>query len=103
MGTMSGSILFLGLVGLFLYLLPTIIGMMRSHKDLPAIAMVNIVFGWSVVGWWIPLIWSLADPAGRGRGTQTVVINTTQSNVAADTVRYEPRLAAPPPPQLAAP
>ncbi|MEO8926329.1 MAG: superinfection immunity protein [Caulobacteraceae bacterium] len=94
----GGAAIFLFLLFGTLYLIPTIIGLLRKHKDLPAIAAVNILFGWSVVGWFMSLIWALADPAGRGRGNQTVVINTSQSNVAADTVRYQPQPAPSPPP-----
>jgi hypothetical protein len=79
----GGALLLIILLVGVCYLIPTIIGVLRGHKDLPAIAVVNILFGWSVVGWFISFIWSLADPAGRGRGTQTVVINTAQHNVSA--------------------
>jgi len=79
----GGGLMVIIVIVIACYLIPTIIGVLRHHKDLPAIAVVNILFGWSVVGWFISFIWSLADPAGRGRGTQTVVINTAQHNVSA--------------------
>jgi Superinfection immunity protein len=58
------------------YFIPTVIAVLRKHKDGPAIFAVNLFFGWSVVGWFIAFIWALSDP--RGRGNQTVVVNTTQ-------------------------
>jgi hypothetical protein len=58
------------------YFLPTIIALLRKHSDAPAIVAVNIFLGWSVIGWFVAFIWALSDP--RGRGNQTVVVNTTQ-------------------------
>jgi|GEM_PF-2263585 len=75
---------------LILYVTPTIIGVLRKHADLPAIAAVNILFGWSFVGWFVAFIWALADPAGRGRSSQTVVIHNTQQALAAEPPRYMP-------------
>jgi hypothetical protein len=66
-----------------LYFLPTVIALMRQHKDAPAIAAVNILLGWSVIGWLVSFVWALTDPSGRRGGSQTVVINTTQSNAGA--------------------
>jgi hypothetical protein len=74
---------------LVFYLTPTMIGALRKHADLPAIAAVNILFGWTLAGWVVAFIWSLADPAGRGRGTQTVVIHNQQA-LAVEPPRYAP-------------
>ncbi|HTK34936.1 MAG TPA: superinfection immunity protein [Caulobacteraceae bacterium] len=71
------------LILLVLYVVPSIIAFMRGHKDAPAIAAVNIIFGWSVFGWIWTFIWALADPRGRG-AVQTVVVNTTQHNTPAE-------------------
>ncbi|MDB5433673.1 MAG: hypothetical protein JWP35_4789 [Caulobacter sp.] len=68
-----GFILLLGC-----YLIPTIIAFMRKHKDAPAIAALNILLGWSVLGWVVSFIWSLSNPSGRG--AQTVIVNTVQNN-----------------------
>jgi hypothetical protein len=39
-----------------LYFLPTIIG--RHHADAFGIFIVNLLFGWTVIGWFIALIWA---------------------------------------------
>ena len=62
------------------YFIPTVVAMMRGHKDAPAIALINIFLGWTVVAWFATLVWSLADPGGRG-ANQTVVI-TNENNSA---------------------
>ena len=41
------------------YFLPTIIAGRRKHHNLPAIIAVNLLLGWTLLGWLIALIWSL--------------------------------------------
>lgn len=41
-----------------LYFLPTIIG--RHKADFMGIFIVNLLFGWTVIGWFIALIWACA-------------------------------------------
>lgn len=54
-------------VGLFLYFLPTINGYSKSHRSRALIAVVNIFFGWTILGWLVCLAWSAGsardDPA----------------------------------------
>lgn len=53
--------LFLVFLGL-MYFLPTIIG--RNKSDAGLIFVVNLFLGWTVVGWFVALIWACAaDPA----------------------------------------
>ena len=49
--------LFLCFLGL-LYFLPTIIG--RNKSDAGAIFAVNLLLGWTVIGWFAALIWACA-------------------------------------------
>lgn len=81
MGSSGGGAgaLFLFLFVTACYLGPTIIAFMRKHKDAPAIAALNVLLGWSVIGWIMAFIWALADPAGRN-ARHTVVVNTVQNN-----------------------
>jgi hypothetical protein len=46
-------------VGAVIYLLPTLIALIRSHNKLGQIAALNIFLGWLVIGWIGGLIWSL--------------------------------------------
>jgi len=41
-----------------LYFLPSIIG--RHKRDAAGIFLVNLLFGWTVIGWVIALIWACA-------------------------------------------
>ena len=68
----------MGLVFILLivfYFAPTVVAMMRGHKDAPAIAFINILFGWTFIAWIVTMIWALADPRGRA-ASQTVIVNT---------------------------
>jgi hypothetical protein len=45
-----------------LYFLPSIIG--REKRNFPAIFILNLLLGWTVIGWIVALIWALtAEPA----------------------------------------
>lgn len=48
----------------FLYFLPSLIAEMRGHESKIAIFIVNLLFGWTILGWLITLIFSFT---GRSR------------------------------------
>ncbi|MEM8666161.1 MAG: superinfection immunity protein [Planctomycetota bacterium] len=52
----------LTLVLLPIYLSPSIIALRRKRMNRYAIVAVNILSGWSIVGWAIALAWSLTQP-----------------------------------------
>jgi hypothetical protein len=70
LGSMVIGLLFIVIV-IAMYVLPTVVAMLRKHRQLPAIALVNILFGWSVIGWVAAMIWSLTTPQ-----PQTVIVQT---------------------------
>lgn len=43
------------------YFLPTIIADVRKRGSVGAIFLVNLIFGWTIFGWFIALVWSLTD------------------------------------------
>lgn len=45
---------------LALFFLPAIIAAARGHNAL-AIFLLNLFFGWTVIGWFWALIWSVTD------------------------------------------
>ena len=57
-GSMLVGILVLGL-GVFFYFLPTIIAGHRGHPNMSPIWVVNLLLGWTVLGWVVALAWSL--------------------------------------------
>jgi hypothetical protein len=49
----------LALLGIALYLLPTAIAASRSHQNTLAIAALNVLLGWTMLGWIASLVWAL--------------------------------------------
>ena len=49
-------------LGLALYFLPTIIAQQRKHRSLGGIFVLNLLLGWSLLGWIGALVWALSNP-----------------------------------------
>jgi len=45
--------------GFVLYFLPSIFALARSKRDALSIFVVNLLFGWTAIGWVIALVWAL--------------------------------------------
>jgi ribosomal protein L40E len=41
-----------------LYFLPTLIAAVRNHHNFTPVLLVNLLLGWTVIGWVVALIWS---------------------------------------------
>lgn len=50
------------LLGIALYFLPTIIAGRSRHPRTAGIFVVNLVFGCTVIGWVVALVWALSPP-----------------------------------------
>lgn len=48
-----------------LYLLPTIIAVTRIHHNAMAICALNVLLGWTLLGWVAALVWALTNQAER--------------------------------------
>lgn len=48
-----------GLILLALYFLPFLIALGRHHVSTGGIFVVNILFGWTGIGWILTLVWAL--------------------------------------------
>jgi hypothetical protein len=46
-----------------MYFLPTIIALRGKHHNTNAVALVNVFFGWTVLGWIVALVWAVTKPA----------------------------------------
>lgn len=49
---------FSALVVLVLFFLPTIVALRRDHHNRVPIALVNVLLGWTVLGWIVALVWA---------------------------------------------
>jgi len=54
------------------YFLPTIIAILRQKTNTGSIFALNLLLGWSLIGWVVALIWALSSDNLR---TQTVIVN----------------------------
>jgi hypothetical protein len=53
-----------------LYFFPTFIAAGRRHSNATPIVLVNLLLGWSMIGWLVALIWAFTDnvkPREEGR------------------------------------
>jgi hypothetical protein len=55
------------LIFLTFYFLPSIVAATRGAKHGLAIGTLNLLFGWTVAGWIVALIWALAVTRNDGR------------------------------------
>lgn len=69
--------------GLCLYFLPTIIAINRSANRHATIFFINLIFGWTIVGWIATVIWVVAQNARDGELPRS-------SAVESDTWIFEP-------------
>jgi hypothetical protein len=60
-GLLMSSLLFPLAIGA--YLAPTIVAAYRDHADKTAVCLVNLLLGWTVLGWIVALVWSCAGPS----------------------------------------
>jgi Superinfection immunity protein len=70
------SIIFLALMGFF-YLLPTLVANARRGQQVLGVFILDLLLGWTFVGWVIALIWAVSmetkDTAGpHGAGSSQV-------------------------------
>ena len=48
------------IVATLIYFLPTVIALARGHLSTLAIFLLNLLLGWTVLGWLVALIWSFS-------------------------------------------
>lgn len=59
---MNGTPSFIPLMFLvMIYLLPTVIAFTRKHGNLMPIFLVNFFLGWTLIGWFVSLVWSTTN------------------------------------------
>ncbi|MGH0035118.1 MAG: superinfection immunity protein [Myxococcota bacterium] len=48
-----------------MYLLPFCVAAFRDHERAPAVLVLNLLAGWTVVGWWVALLWAVSGGERR--------------------------------------
>jgi Superinfection immunity protein len=78
-----GGAVLLGLLGV-LYFIPALLSRQHSHRNVHTIFAVNLLLGWTLVGWVAALVWALAKPP-------EVTIATARGGAPATPSRTVPR------------
>jgi len=76
-------------VGAVLYFVPSIVAMARHHPNTAAIVILNLLTGWTFIGWVGSLVWSVTTPQASNT---TVVV---QSGVTATGAATSPGQSPP--------
>ena len=45
-----------------IYLIPTLIAVCNGSRNAVGVILLNLLAGWTIVGWFIALIWALSGP-----------------------------------------
>ena len=61
----TGTII-LGIILLAVYFLPTLIAYNRKHKSRAGVALLNLLFGWTLLGWIVCFVWACAGEPAPG-------------------------------------
>lgn len=65
------------IVLLVMYFIPSVVAVMRKHRQTGAIIATNFFFGWTFIGWVLALIWSLT----ASERSQTIIIQQTSGPI----------------------
>lgn len=67
----TGNLIAIILIGacLFFYLMPTIVAARRKHAASGLVFLVNLLIGWTLIGWVVALIWAASGQAGTPAGS----------------------------------
>jgi hypothetical protein len=57
---MAGFVVLLLLAGA--YFLPTLLAAYRYHTNTTAIFVLNLLLGWTMIGWIVALVWAFTKP-----------------------------------------
>jgi hypothetical protein len=65
----GAAILFLVIMGA----VPTWIAYSRNHPDIVAISIISFIFGWTLIGWTVALVWAVKAFPEKTQGTTVVI------------------------------
>ena len=62
----TATIIAIAVIALVVYLLPSIIVLIRGHRNRRALVCYNILGGWMIFPWFITMVWATYnDPSSR--------------------------------------
>ena len=87
----TGAVLSVLAIGLSFYFLPFIIALIRGHHQRLAIFFLNLLLGWTFIGWVASLIWACTK-TGMPTIAPIVINNINNNNVTPGGEYVEPRI-----------
>jgi preprotein translocase subunit SecD len=62
-GALAGGIglVCVALIALLVYFLPAVVAGFRGHQNTAAIFILNLLLGWSFIGWVVALVWAFTE------------------------------------------
>jgi hypothetical protein len=60
---------FLVIFGFILYFIPAIIAFFRAHPNRGPIMIIDLLLGWTIIGWVVSLAWSLMHIKDNKKGS----------------------------------
>lgn len=63
-----------GVLAIIIYMLPWFIALMRGSKSAVGIFFTSLLFNWSIIGWFITFIWSIAGETKKSAQQNQVII-----------------------------
>lgn len=67
------ELILLGLLCLVIYMIPTIIAVNRGHPQVGAIFVLNILLGWTLLGWVGAFVWAMVNSGSGPRYGDVIV------------------------------
>jgi hypothetical protein len=64
-GTMAVFVILFMVIGFIGYFAPTFVAWRRHHRNLPALFILNLLLGWTVVGWALAMVWAWVRGSGE--------------------------------------
>lgn len=64
MGASFGTLMlwYVGIfAGLLIYMVPTLTAMVRGHSKVALIGVVNVLVGWTIIGWIAAMVWTFSE------------------------------------------
>jgi uncharacterized protein (DUF983 family) len=64
-GAHNAAVLVAMVLGVALYFLPTFVAWSHKHRNVQALATLNLFLGWTVIGWVVSLVWAMYKRPGE--------------------------------------
>ncbi|MFK5912987.1 MAG: superinfection immunity protein [Woeseiaceae bacterium] len=61
------------IIVVYVYFIPSFVATKRGHSAVNGIIFVNLIAGWSLIGWVVCLIWAYSNSESKNTTTKTII------------------------------